>query len=103
MTFLSGGDSDELVERSDISALNITQDNLSKYTQYITKENKNILEDKAIYTRVEQWTDPLRINCTEYYYDEASILISIYSAADRKLINTARVRFKSYPNEIKAE
>ncbi|MGF1907864.1 DUF4823 domain-containing protein [Vibrio kasasachensis] len=112
MSFTSLGESDEKAEGSGISALNIASDSLSKFTQLIVVENNELTEDKAldvaktnnndylIYSRVEQWSDPLGINCGTHYYDEASVLLSIYSVKDRKLINTSRLAAKSCPTKL---
>ncbi|MDW6005204.1 DUF4823 domain-containing protein [Vibrio mangrovi] len=112
MTYLSPINSDEVAEGSDISALRIANDELSKYTSRVTTDRNVLTEDKAleigtinkndylIYSRVEKWSDPLGINCNEYYYDEASVLISMYSLKDKKLINTSRLSSASCPSKV---
>ncbi|MBQ0763679.1 DUF4823 domain-containing protein [Marinobacter psychrophilus] len=109
MSYLSFGNSDEIAKGSGFSALKIASDNLSKYTANVVSEKEILLEDKAleigainqsdylIYSRVEQWSDPLGINCHSHYYDEASVLLSIYSVKDEKLIDTSRLSSKSCP------
>lgn len=112
MTFLSLTESNELAEESGVSALNIAHDALSHYSDRIIAEREVLLEDKAleigtinksdylIYSRVEEWSNPLGINCANTYYDEASVLLSIYSVQKKELINTSRLTAKSCPTKV---
>lgn len=111
-TFTSLGKSDEEAKGSGKSALNIASGELSKVTQLVIIENKNLSENEAlevaqlnksdylIYSRVEEWTDPLGISCGEYYADQASVLLSIYSVEDKKLVNTSRLAATDCPPRL---
>ncbi|WP_415397928.1 DUF4823 domain-containing protein [Sulfurimonas sp. CS5] len=103
-TYLSAvTSSEEKAIESGLSAINIANTELRTITPYVILENKVITEKEAIenaklnksdyviYSRVEKWTDPLGINCHEYYRDESTVLLSLYSTKDDKLLNTTRL------------
>lgn len=112
MSYTSLGDSDELAEGSGFAALMIANDTLYNSTSQVVAEKEVMSEDKAlevgfinksdylIYSRVEQWSDPLGINCNDYYYDEASVVVSLYSIPSKELISTSRLSAKSCPSKL---
>lgn len=99
-------------EGSGASALNIANEYLAKHTQAIVAEKEILTTEQAleaavsnnsgylVYSQVEIWTDPLGINCTKHYYDQASVLLSIYSLSDKALISTSRLSAKSCPHTV---
>lgn len=111
-TYTSLGASDEPAEGSGEAALIIANEALSGFTDRMIVENQELTEAQAlenavinksdylIYSRVEKWTDPIGINCQKYYADEASVLLSLYSVSNKKLINTSRLADKSCPAKL---
>ncbi|HUH42422.1 MAG TPA: DUF4823 domain-containing protein [Sulfurimonas sp.] len=112
-TYLSVVYGEEIAEGSGLAAVNIANEQLCAYTAPVVLEKLVITEKEAlenaklnqsdyvIYSRVEKWTDPLGINCTVgYYTDEASVVLSLYSTKDEKLLNTTRLSKSSCPFKI---
>lgn len=99
-------------EGSGASAINIANEYLVKHTQAIVAEKEILTKEQAletaasnngnylIYSQVEIWNDPLGINCSKYYHDQATVLLSIYSLSDKELINTSRLSAKSCPHTV---
>jgi len=112
LTLLSGGEHNEVVDGSGLSALTIAYDILRPYSPALVKQEKIILEDRALeiaatnkndyllYSKVEYWSDPFGMACNQNYYDEASVLLSLYSVKDKELINTYRLSASSCPSKL---
>ena len=112
LSLLSGGAHDEVVEGSGLSALTIAYDILRPYSAALVMQKEIILEDRAleiattnkndylIFSKVEFWSDPFGMVCNGHYYDEASVLLSLYSVKDKELINTYRLSANSCPTTI---
>lgn len=102
-TYFSAFVGEEVAKGSGESAINVELEQLKSITSKVVLEKLVLSEDKAleigtinksdylIYSRTEKWTDPLGINCNQNYLDEASVVISLYSIADKKLLNTTRL------------
>lgn len=111
-TYLSAFVGEEVAVGSGESAINIEFEQLRHRTRKVILEKTIITEDKAleiakmnqseylIYSRTEKWTDPLGINCSEIYADEATVLISLYSVADKKLLQTSRLSNSDCPTKL---
>jgi hypothetical protein len=104
---------EEIALGSGESSLNIEYNLLSERTSKILVEKNILTEDKAleiaklnnsnylIYSRTEKWNDPLGITCTlPFYVDEASVVISLYSVKDKKMISTTRLSNADCPAKI---
>lgn len=108
-TYLSLIYGEEVSIGSGLSAINIAFDQLKGGNPHVILENKVLSEKEAlenaalnnsdyvIYSRVETWTDPLGISCSNDYMDEASVVISLYSTKDVKLLKTTRLSAKDCP------
>lgn len=112
-TYLSAFLGEEIAVGSGESAVNIEFSKLRERTPKVVLEKLVLPEDRAIeiakmnqsdyliYSRTERWTDPLGINCRlDYYYDEASVVISLYSIPEKKLLNTMRLENADCPSNI---
>jgi len=111
-TYLSAFVGEETAVGSGESAVNIEFEQLRNRTSKVILEKTIITEDKALeiakmnqsdyllYSRTEKWTDPLGINCSEIYLDEAVVLISLYSVEDKKLLQTSRLSNANCPNKL---
>jgi hypothetical protein len=111
-TYFSEITKEEVAKGSGVSALNIAFKQLRMKTARVVssktvttemnalKSSKLNKSDYLIYSRVERWTDPLGINCNQYYKDEASVLVSLYSVKDKKLLNTSRLSANDCPFSV---
>lgn len=111
-TYLSAFVGEEPAVGSGEAAVNIEFEQLRQRTSKVILEKTILTEDKALeiakmnqsdyllYSRTEKWTDPLGINCSEIYFDEATVLISLYSVADKKLLQTSRLTNANCPNKL---
>ena len=110
--YLSEIRGEEISKGSGLSAINIAYKQLRDITPNVILENKVLSEKEALeiaklnksdyvlYSRVETWTDPLGVNCTQYYMDEAVVVLSLYSTKDEKLLNTIRLSDKDCPSKL---
>lgn len=113
-TYLSSVvDKEELAVGSGEISLNIEYNLLKNRTSKIIMERYVLTEDKAleiakqnnsdylIYSRTEKWNDPIGLTCTlPFYMDEASVVISLYSVKDNKLISSTRLSNADCPPKI---
>ena len=111
-TLFSSVYGEEVAIGSGLSAINIAFDQLKWGNPHVILENKILSEKEAlenaalnnsdyvIYSRVETWTDPLGISCSKHYMDEASVVISLYSTKDAKLLKTTRLSDKDCPSTL---
>lgn len=111
-TLFSSVYGEEVSIGSGLSAINIAFDQLKWGNPHVILENKVLSEKEAlenatlnhsdyvIYSRVETWTDPLGISCSKHYMDEASVVISLYSTKDAKLLKTTRLSAKDCPSTL---
>lgn len=111
-TYLSAFVGEEPAVGSGAAAVNIEFEQLRHRTSKVILEKTILTEDKALeiakmnqsdyllYSRTEKWTDPLGINCSKIYLDEASVLISLYSVADKKLLQTSRLTNANCPTKL---
>ncbi|WP_041959924.1 DUF4823 domain-containing protein [Sulfurospirillum arsenophilum] len=111
-TLFSSVYGEEVSIGSGLSAINIAFDQLKWGNPHVILENKVLSEKEAlenatlnnsdyvIYSRVETWTDPLGISCSKHYMDEASVVISLYSTKEQKLLKTTRLSAKDCPSTL---
>lgn len=94
-------------------SLNIEYNFLKQKTAKVIKEKNILAEDKAleiaklnnsdylIYSRTEKWNDPIGLACSfPFYLNEASVVVSLYSVKDKKIINTTRLSNADCPPKI---
>lgn len=106
-------DKEELAVGSGEISLNIEYNLLKNRTSKIIMERNVLTQDKAleiaklnnsdylIYSRTEKWNDPIGLTCTlPFYMDDASVLISLYSVKDNKLISSTRLSNADCPPKI---
>ncbi|HIC43081.1 MAG TPA: DUF4823 domain-containing protein [Sulfurimonas sp.] len=103
---------EEVAKGSGEAALHIAFEKLSSITPNVIQQNLVISELEAlktaklnkseylIYSRTEKWTDPLGINCVDIYSDEASVVLSLYSTQNDKLLNSTRLASSNCPHKL---
>ena len=95
---------------SGLSAVNVANDILVKHTNKITLEKRPMPQDQAleiagesdylIYSIVEEWVDPLGLNCGKYYHDYASVQVQLYDIKEKKLVNNTRLSAETVPQKL---